>query len=1760
MKKLLLREAAKHKLQNRRRKRWQKTVSILACLVVFCTVYALILPALTAEADTYCGKEEHTHTEDCYKDKLICGKEEGQGAHHHTDDCYREVEALVCPTPESDGHQHTEACYTEEQVLTCTNTDEGHVHSEFDSCYTTEKKLTCGMEEGQGAHHHTAECYETKKELICGQEENDGHRHTAECYEKELICGKEEHLHTLACYSNPNADVENGDVWQNTVSSVTLTGNWGADLAAIAQTQTGYTESTANYAVAEDGQTIHGYTRYGAWANDPYRDNWSAQFADFCLSYAGVPTSAVPQNSDCSAWNYTIPDGYTPKTGDLLLLDTDNNGSADHAGIVISADDSALTAIVGDADKAVRNNTYNIGSENIKGYVSIPENPALADDNNEEETTETTPAPEVTEEPQETPAPEVTPEAEPTQKPDNKADDSAEDNKIQDADAKEDTVKKDNIEEIPTPTPEVTETPTVTLQKIPNKRPNRVQAKATDDSQYITSVDAQKNGSELKPDENGKYNISQNDSLKFKINYTLPAGTLSQDKRTIKFNVPGNVTEVTGTLSGVVKDQNDVVVGSYSIHDGIVEINFYDEYVEKNQSNNYSIDGFVSFEARADKINSDDKGETTLIFKDNLSFNLNIEDKIIKTEDLTVQKEATSVNNQDDTITYKITVSSNNGTASRVTLIDVMSKVGITDVNSIQITGAGSDYTISSAENNKFTIDLPQMNENSSYTIIYTAKLTDDSNGKITTNNKVTVDSTNESGAKLHDEATVETEVNRKRISKDVINEEGKLYWTIIINENNLDISGWTLSDILNGYPYEKEVDISPSINEQSKIKLPYKFPEGTTKTYTITYEATEKDLGKNQALNKAILTSPDGKTSYDTGDVWGWIGNDSFNPLTKTGEGINSADDNETAITKWNVSISATEGSIQAPWIYTDELENNQWFKKGQIEALIQSLNEALSRANLHMIYTVEVKSSNGSYIAYTEMNDQTQYTGYRITFQTALEKGQNFNYDYEATASIKDINTKVTFANKGNINGKVYSQGQIPYEPSVPTIFKSDAERSDGQDSEHNYSDLKNNGEIKWNIVVNLPEKYEDGILKIKEKLPEGIDLTYLGIQIDNLLSQQDITQKQEHALSGLDGKSYTVIVNGDNADEKVLWITVPDDLANAAAGKTIRLSVNVKLLTDENWSYGKKGFRNEVELFNKNDQKIDGDGQTQTINKGDETKLVQKSVVQANDSNTLNYTLVINPDGKDLLKGADYLTLKDALSYESKSNMVRKLSLGDVKFYEYDKENKSKGKELGGCTYVYTEDNPPFTSKDTTVTCKNYLNMTIPDEKPILIEYTYKVVGTIGDAFHVNNSAVLEGVTGNQTSDGKQNWTYVRDSAAGALLKGINILKVDSEDAKIKLKGAKFKLYQWNDTNQIYEEYTYDGKNEFETNENGELHFVNVTYNTAYKLVETKAPDGYLCDSKPLYFYMANSDTVRYPKKIPTGFVGAAYAPGSVIYRPNSKAETEIEVDKKWFNKDGENITDKKSGSISFDLMQKSTIIHPDTEYVKLNVEFRRWTHELLPSVTKVLPVGTEVKLTFTFNKTSVDKLSVSLNGVTLSPSKTAEGTGTQNGNSISTLTYEYFFKLQEGTVNLLDFTFDENLVDNEIPQLSVDNTSDSVIADKVYGSYQISSDDGWKKLLTNLPQRGTENGKTVSYAYYVRETSTGNYITSYSDGQSGVTSGVLTIVNQNNTDDSYVLPETGGIGTNRFTAVGLALTAGSLMCGYVMRRKRREGRRN
>lgn len=61
--------------RNRRKRVWRRAVMAMACLVVFFTTYALILPAITMEH--ICSLEEHAHSEGCYENEtLVCDMEE----------------------------------------------------------------------------------------------------------------------------------------------------------------------------------------------------------------------------------------------------------------------------------------------------------------------------------------------------------------------------------------------------------------------------------------------------------------------------------------------------------------------------------------------------------------------------------------------------------------------------------------------------------------------------------------------------------------------------------------------------------------------------------------------------------------------------------------------------------------------------------------------------------------------------------------------------------------------------------------------------------------------------------------------------------------------------------------------------------------------------------------------------------------------------------------------------------------------------------------------------------------------------------------------------------------------------------------------------------------------------------------------------------------------------------------------------------------------------------------------------------------------------------------------------------------------------------------------------------------------------------------------------------------------------------------------------------------------------------------------------
>lgn len=402
MDKLILQDAEPYASAHSRKRRWYQVMTCLAAAVVFCTTYALILPAITLEKQ--CKIPEHTHTEACYtsvQGDLIC-TQSTEPQHTHTEECYQETQDLVCGMSESTGHTHGAECYDQEGNLICGQEEsEGHVHGE--ACCGVSRQLICGQTE-EPAHQHTDACYSWNQVLTCGMEEHthseactatepeeavfcgkESHTHGESCRDEqgELTCTLEEHTHSLACYADPMADVETAEIWEQTFGDVTLTGDWRLDALAIARSQLGYAESTRNYAVAEDGQTLMGYTRYGAWKGDPYGD-WNALFAAFCLHYGGAEN--IPTDKDCGSWAAALADAFLPAQsheaapGELVFFDRDGDGTADWVAIVaeVTAGEegapSGITVIAGDADDAVQQCSYALEDPTILGYYgSLPE-------------------------------------------------------------------------------------------------------------------------------------------------------------------------------------------------------------------------------------------------------------------------------------------------------------------------------------------------------------------------------------------------------------------------------------------------------------------------------------------------------------------------------------------------------------------------------------------------------------------------------------------------------------------------------------------------------------------------------------------------------------------------------------------------------------------------------------------------------------------------------------------------------------------------------------------------------------------------------------------------------------------------------------------------------------------------------------------------------------------------------------------------------------------------------------------------------------------------------------------------------------------------------------------------------------------------------------------------------------------------------------------------------------------------------------------
>ena len=204
----------------RQKEFWRKIVSVLGCFVVFCTTYALILPAITMDQDTICGMIEHQHTSDCYIMP--------ESGHVHTDACYTETVTYICGMEETEDDDGFFEMFFGDESSTSSAVEyepaePAHTHS--DACIEISSELTCGLEEAV-PHSHEDTCFDENGELICelpteleepllicditphihsdgcfpSDEDNAVEEENTEPTEPELVCGIEAHQHEENCY------------------------------------------------------------------------------------------------------------------------------------------------------------------------------------------------------------------------------------------------------------------------------------------------------------------------------------------------------------------------------------------------------------------------------------------------------------------------------------------------------------------------------------------------------------------------------------------------------------------------------------------------------------------------------------------------------------------------------------------------------------------------------------------------------------------------------------------------------------------------------------------------------------------------------------------------------------------------------------------------------------------------------------------------------------------------------------------------------------------------------------------------------------------------------------------------------------------------------------------------------------------------------------------------------------------------------------------------------------------------------------------------------------------------------------------------------------------------------------------------------------------------------------------------------------------------------------------------------------------------
>lgn len=1447
-------------------RRYVAMMLVLALLTTLFVNWQLHGVGISMTADYHCGYEEHQHTAACYEKVLTCGYEEGEPEtpvtssdssadpvsaysaeepeepvqtepetiwvpHEHTDACYEEHRVLTCCQEE---HEHTDDCFDEYGALICGEFE--HIHD--DSCYTTEYELVCGLDEGELVEEPNPAYQEmpASRPVVdlptepaeTTPDEPVLHHHTDACYTEELVCTIPEHHHTVECLADTQADVETAEEWQ-AAANVALNGNWAEDLLTVAKSQLDYQQSDKNFKLdVEDQQVLRGYSRYGAWYGNPY-GAWDVMFLSYCLHFAGVPQTVVPQRAGVMALHsdlrgsqwLTDADGSTARPGDIVIY---NTLTTEQVAVDESSYGIALLDLDEDPDTAAQLtasepqvDTRTVTTETV-GVVSAV-----------------------------------------------------------DPDAGTLTVISGNVDgkvaEVPAAMSDVTSVISVTgayaaeTTAAAPEDPAGSQEKL--DGSYALLEDEEGFGATVDwVGDADPYGIA-----------LLAAGD-DHDLKTW-------ITDVNYEKTTDGKTWTSIGAGSFTVDtDGKVTLTFTDEkFIGTDEKGGLPFTGTFKAAVTASADNFEDEKE--IKFKDDCILTIKKKTADIKISKgsgsplITNRKDGTFVNN------YEVTVGTTNGTKDPVILTDTLNTNRNGENRSDYL--KGGKYLVDSfklykvdASGTKTEIDvpahelktdgngnpqvvlapLPALEAGEKYIWNYDvqrdyADFDKMPNGVAIINNTAKA----EAGRNVKDAADAWYTCKTSRIEKkgEYDPKTGRIQWTITVKVPHSFLGPYLLQgckitdDLPDGVKIVGDVKVgNDTISAENFLQNGYTIPAEYGQTeLKITFETTTP-IGGGSVTNTAQILTKSNHTFEASGTVN--IGKGDWS-LSKS-----IATRGETPT--WNLSATNKAGEAEFTlWDVLDDAENDQGEEKKDTHyAIAKELDDAIkANLTLTMLDNTKLTYAQADVAGNTiEMTYYAQKNGTEeVDANNSSTRVRSFTIhvkagdDQNPVRSISvtgiptheerdDVPTGEVWTYKNTIhidgvNGKASAEDTYhsykSFEKRVSA--NSDQDESGYQSGDQTYQYSKLDGKnLHYQLVVQTSADDRDEIT-VTDTLPENV-----GFKVDNVkiaLDEGDFVKIKDKKVDWATAEY----------DETTRRLTIKISNYNKSGQEEhrIRIQYKVSVSDDPSWknpSVGKLTYTNTATWGEQTD--------TTTTTVTRKVEQVKKTGWQdPGNDRKLHYQVVINPAGDDLSAGqtrAEKIELWDNISTTNGAIATGDVNSVKLYFYDYDETvGVTTGKEVPRNMYRILEADK-----------NGWLHMEIPNMAALILVYDCNVKdGSAAASYQVSNTVTLS--NGSKSSD--SGITYQVKADATATTAQFVLRKKDSYSG-VSLKGAEFTISQYDTVSGRFVPWTGNGTGTLTTDENGQASLAVLDSETAsclkpdvlYKLVETKAPTDYQLDATPHY----------------------------------------------------------------------------------------------------------------------------------------------------------------------------------------------------------------------------------------------------------------------------------------------------------------------